>query len=184
MNYSLRTLLILAAVISVLCACLVYPRPIIGDLFYSFGLLMAAYAAIAVIYFRGVRRAFWVGFFILFCGYFCHTVWPSAVHNMWDYVQETSGIAFAPSGMITKRLLYHAYKLLNPLSAIGSPVVNGPGGTASRMVLGPGEVPGQFIAFMTVAQTSIAILLGIAGGLVARRISLHAFPARTQPIEN
>src|SRR6476620_941463 len=138
MNYSLRTLLILAAVISVLCACLVYPRPIVGDLFYTLGLLMAAYATIAAIYFRGPRRAFWLGFLILFAGYFCHTVWPSAVHNMWDYVQETSGIAFAPSGMITKRLLYHAYKLLNPMSAIGSPVVNGPGGSASRMVLGPG----------------------------------------------
>lgn len=180
MNYSLRTLLIVAAVVSVLCACLVYPRPIVGDLFYTFGLLLAAYSVIAVIYFRGLRRAFWVGFLILFGGYFCHTVWPSAVHNTWAYFQDTSGMAVVHSGIITTRLLYSAYILLNPMSSTGAPIVNGPGGFASRVALGPGEVPGQFIAFMTVAQTTIAIVLGIVGGFIAQWVSLQTF---TRPIE-
>jgi hypothetical protein len=166
MKFSLRTLLILAAVISVLCACLVYPRPIVGDLFYTFGLLLAAYSAIAVIYFRGPRRAFWVGFLILFGGYFCHTVWPSAVHNTWAYFQENSGVPFVPSGMITTRLIYYAYEALNPLSAARVASV----APSGRLII-PDEVPGQFIAFMTVAQTTVGMVLGIAGGLVAQRIA-------------
>ncbi len=178
MNYSLRTLLLTAAGLSIVCASLVYATPLIGDLFYTFGLLMIAYGTIAAIYFQGKRRAYWVGFLILFAGYFCHSVWPSEIRSTWAYFQRNGSIGYTTQGLITTRLLAGAYEGLHPSSAPSSVPMRG-----GRTVSGP-QTAGQYIAFMTAGHTVIALFLGIGGGVVAQRFASRSLQSVRKPIEN
>lgn len=178
MNYSLRTLLLIAAGLSVFCASLVYATPIVGDLYYTFGLLMIAYATIAAIYFRGKRRAYWIGFLILFAVYYCHTVWPTEIRSAYSYFQRAGGMGFTGQGLVTSRLLAGAYEGLHPSDI--------PGRTSGGLRINPrpDETVGQYIAFTTAGHTAIALALGVGGGLLAQRFASQVLPTTKRPSEH
>jgi hypothetical protein len=183
MNYSLRFLLIGMAGFAVVCASMVYPEPLVGDLFYTFGLLAIAFAAIAAIYFRGSRRAFWVGFLILFAGYYSHSVWPGEIRSTFALFQGSAGMNFPAQGLVTTRLLSGAYESLHPDNRSGQPTsgrINRYGGSPFPVT---DNRAGKFIAFMTAGHTAIAFLLGIGGGLIAQRIAALAPPTAKRQLE-
>src|SRR5262245_18163473 len=182
MNYSLRTLLIVATGIAFLLACLVYPMPILGDLFYTLGLLAIAFAVIAVTYIRGSQRAFWVGFLILFAGYFCHTVWPSEIRSTWSYLQRSGNIGYASQGVVTSRMLAFAFESLHPSALGGQPYNRRYPGFAGPM--SPEQTAGQFISFITIGHTTIGVLLGVVGGVAAQRIAIRTLPLVKRPLES
>jgi hypothetical protein len=168
MNFSLRTLLIITAGVAVICASLVYATPIVGDLFYTLGLLMMAFSTIAAIYRRGSQRAYWIGFVILFATYFCHTVWPSEIRGTWTVMQRGRPFGFPTQDLITTRLLSFLYQGLH-------------GDMPTSVAFGPraasvDPAPAAFVAFVTVGHTAFALLLGLAGGAMARRFALPAAP--------
>jgi hypothetical protein len=172
MNYSLRTLLIFTAVFAIVVACLVFPEPLVGDLFYTLGLLMIAIAMLAAIYFRGPIRAYWIGFLLLFAGYYAHTVWPSEIRSTWTMVQTMGGLNYPAQGPITTRLMSAAYEGLHgPFTPRQSVMAPRTGGGTS------GDV-GKYVAFMTVGHTVIALLLGLAGGAIAQRFAMGAAVAK------
>jgi hypothetical protein len=163
MNYSLRSLLVFIAAFAIVIACLAFPEPLVGDFFYSLGLLLIAFATLAAIYFRGTLRAYWVGFLVLFAGYYAHTVWPSEVRTSWIMVQRMGGIGTVSQEIITSRLLSAAYEGMHG-PAVGRFM-------APRPMM-PGNIdPAKYIAFMTVGHTVIALLLGLLGGAIAQRFA-------------
>jgi hypothetical protein len=179
MNYSLRTLLIVAAGFAVVCASMAYPTPIIGDLFYTFGLILIAYAVIAAIYCRGTRRAYWIGFIVLFAGYYSHSVWPGEIRGTFALIQGSGGMRFPAQGLVTSRLLSIAYEGLHPDSFRGSVFAS----PRSGRLTSQDEKAGKYIAFMTTGHTAIAMLLGIAGGFVAQTIAARTPQPVKRPLE-
>jgi hypothetical protein len=168
MNFSLRTLLIIVAGLSVLIASLVYVNPFVGDIYYTLGLLTIGLAIILAVYRSGPNRAYWVGFLILFGGYFCHTVWPSEIRTTWLAFSDDFGMR--TPGLITNRLLALCFEGLHG----GMPDTGFPGPRSRRSALAE-----QYVSFLIVGHTAIAALLGCCGGLVARKLVLHpAMPIR------
>jgi hypothetical protein len=172
MNYSLRTLLIFTAVFAIVVACLVFPEPLVGDLFYTLGLLMIAIAVLAAIYFRGPIRAYWIGFVLLFAGYYAHTVWPSEIRSTWTMVQTMGGLNYPAQGLISSRLISAAYEGLH------GPFTAQQGFRPGRAFFPAGGDVGKYVAFMTVGHTVIALLLGLVGGAIAQRFAMGAAVAK------
>ena len=163
MNFSLRTLLIITAVLSILLASLVYSNPFVGDVYYTLGLLAIGIAVISAIYNRGPNRAYWVGFVILFAGYFCQTVWPSEIRTTW--LAFSNDLGFRTSGLLSNRLLMMGFDVLHgapPRGRIFNP------GTASG-----GSIAEKYFSFLMVGHTAIAVLLGMTGGEIARRLAIR-----------
>ena|SRR5438270_885176 len=179
MNYSLRTLLIVATGFAIVFASLAYPTAIVGDLFYTFALLVIAFGSIAALYFRGQRRAYWVGFLILFGGYFCHSVWPSEIRSTWLFLQRGGNLGYASQGIVTSRLLGIAYEGLHDPMGLRRTI------RSPRMPSypAPEETAGQYVAFMTTGHVAIGLMIGIAGGLVAQRLASQTLPLMKRPIE-
>src|SRR3954453_1868559 len=98
MQYSIRTLLLVATATAIVCACIVYPDPIMGDLVYTAGLLLIGFGAIGAIYFTGQRRAFLIGFLIFFGGYYYVSVSQSEMRMALAYSQQLGSPRFALSG--------------------------------------------------------------------------------------
>jgi hypothetical protein len=85
-RFSLRTLLIFTAGVAVVFASLKYPAPIVGDLYYTIGLLTIALSALAAILIRGPNRAKWIGFVLLFAVYFATAYGPGncgVIRQLW-----------------------------------------------------------------------------------------------------
>ena len=164
MKFSLRTLLVIMAALSVLLASFVYLNPIIRDLYYTCGLLMVGFALISAIYHRGSRRAFWVRFIILFAGYFGHSVWPTEIRTSWMAFLNNFG--YDAPGLVTNRLLVLCYQGLHgPLpKTFGNPTATG-NAAAER-----------YVAFLIVGHTAIAFVLGIFGGVIAKRLAVKMPP--------
>jgi hypothetical protein len=168
MKFSLRTLLIVTASVAVVCACLAYPSPEVGDLCYSLGLMSIAFAAVLAIYQRGPKRAYWVGFLLLFATYFCHTVWPSELRGTWAVMQRFGGIDYPTQGVFPTRALTLLYQRLHGDFRPTSGLVFG--GRTPR----GNEIMGKFVAFQTAGHTAIAALLGFCGAVLAQRYALLA----------
>src|SRR4051794_22955970 len=105
MKQSSRTWLLVA--MGVATACLVFADPILAELYYTFGMLLFAFGILIAIYARGQRRAFWIGFVILFGIYLSQTT--SSVLQYVQFSQFTSG-RNPPMGLITSRLLGIIYE--------------------------------------------------------------------------
>lgn len=161
MNFSLRTLLLIMAALSVLFASFVYVGPFVGDLFYTLGLFLVCFALIFAIYRQRESRAYWIGFFILFTAYFCHTVWPAEIRTTWIAFSNDFGLR--TPGIISSRFLALCFQGIH-------------GDIPSMRALTPGRGPNaiaeNYIAFMTVGHTAIAILLGICGGEISKRLAI------------
>ncbi|MCI0335521.1 MAG: hypothetical protein L0228_20125 [Planctomycetes bacterium] len=169
MSFSLRTLLLFTAASAVVFTSLIYAMPIVGDLFYTLGLLTIALSTIAAIYRLGPSRAYWVGFLVLFAGYYFHTVWPSEIRTTWIAFSDDFGVR--SPGMLTTRGLSACFEGLH--GAIM------PGSLFNRSRSRPSDLGEQYVAFMTVGHTALAMLLGICGGTLARRLALYpAAPIR------
>jgi hypothetical protein len=181
MAFTSRQMLIFVAGAAVVLASLAFPDPIVGDLFYTGALLMIAIATIAAIYCRGTRRAYWVGFVILFAGYFCHTVWPTEIRTPYNSFRYGNAMGYGAQDLVTTRLFNYFFGSLH-----GSPTPMAmPGmagmGTTRRT---PGNVTMvQYVTFMTVAHTAVAALLGLLGGSIARRYAAQTIQQLKQTIE-
>lgn len=177
MHFSIRTLFLFTTAVAVTVASLSYASPIIGDLYYTLGLLTIAFATLAAIYRRGPQRAYWVGFVVLFAGYFCHTVWPSELRGTWNMMQQIGNLGVTTSGISTTRLLNGGFEVLH-----GSTI------SSSRMrPYNPGsrfnsDVE-KYMAYMTIGHTAIAFLFGVIGGAVARRFALQSATTKDELIE-
>ena len=159
MRFSIRTLLLFTTAVAVTVASLTYANPIIGDLFYTLGLLTIAFSILAAVYRRGPQRAFWVGYLLLFAGYFCHTAWPIELRSQWMIMMEFDSPA---PGIATARLLSWSFEVVHSVPRFGSSFST------------PNSMGEQYLAFMTIGHIAIAMLLGIIGGVVASRIALRA----------
>jgi hypothetical protein len=159
----------------------VYPEPWVGDLFYTAGFLLVVFAAIAAIYIRGRRRAFLVGFLILFGGYGYFSLWSwGETRNMLMLSYAQPGVStrnLAPS-LITTRLLAYAYEGLNPDFLSGRRVSTGRKPPAT-----PQEIFGQYMTFMVIGHTIIGLGLGILGGRVAQRLAGLPPATAKKPLE-
>jgi hypothetical protein len=172
MNFSLRNLLFFTAGVAVVAASLVKASPVVGDLFYTLGLLAIAFGVLAAIYFRGPNRAYWIGFVLLFVGYFTHSVWPSEVRSTWTMVQSIGAVNYPIQELITARGLTYLFEGLH------GPIMTPAQGSARvQSGLAGNAIVAHYVAFMTIGHTAIACLLGLVGGAVARRLALRAMPA-------
>src|SRR5262245_36463387 len=113
MNFTTRQLLLFVAGAAVALASLAFTDPVVGDIFYTGALLLIAYAIIAAIYCRGTRRAYWIGFVILFAGYFCHTVWPSEIRTAYNSMRVGSSIGYGAQDIVTTRLFNYSFGALH-----------------------------------------------------------------------
>ena len=183
MSYSLRTMLIVAGVVAIVLACLVYPDPIVGELFFTAGFLLVTFGAVAAIYSRGHRRAFLIGFLILFGSYCWYSLWSTTARTISGLMQPGmamgSGIRYFPPGIITTRLLYYAYEGLNPDVLSGRQPLSG---RSSSPRTGE-QIYGRLTGFMTVGHTIIGLALGVLGGLVAQRLAWQPVPATARSID-
>lgn len=168
MNYSSRTLMLVAAGLAT--ACLVFADPILGDLYYTAGMLLFAFGVIRAIYSQGQRRAFWVGFVILYAIY--------SYHLNWMYLQFGGG-RNAATGLITTRLLAVVYEGMNPMLA----AERGRFAASTSPMSLPGNLVGGYIAFLTMGHTLIALGLGVIGGRVAQRLALPAASTSQRTLE-
>jgi hypothetical protein len=165
MNFSLRTLLIFMAAVAVVSASLVSAAPIIGDLFYTLGLLTVPFVAIAALYQRGPQRAQCIGFLIVFASYFFHTVWPTEIRATWAVAQRTGELDYPSQRPITTRML--SFLFLGLHGEMPRDVDYG----------GPGyDIAMKFIAFQTVGHFAIGTALAFIGGALARRFASRAAP--------
>jgi hypothetical protein len=166
MNFSLRTLLIFMAAVAVVSASLVSAAPIIGDLFYTIGILTIPFAAVAAMYQRGPQRARCIGFLIVFTSYFFHTLWPSEIRATWAVAQRAGEIDFPTQSPITTRILSFLFQGLHG---------DFPG---VRMSYGDSayEIAAKFVSFQTVGHITIGTLLAFVGGALARRFASRATP--------
>jgi hypothetical protein len=144
----------------------------LGDLFYTFGLLAISFAAIAALYRHGPQRAYWVGFVIVFTSYFVHAIWPSELRSTWTMMQRAGDIPYATPGMVTTRILSLCYTGLH--GDVG--LVRGIFRPRSAAI---DAATAKFIAFQVIGHTAIALLLGMLGGMLARRLAARPLP----PIE-
>jgi hypothetical protein len=166
MNFSLRSLLIFMAAVAVVSASLVSASPVVGDLFYTVGLLTVPFTAIAALYLRGPRRAQCIGFLIVFTSYFFHTLWPTEIRATWAVAQRTGELDYPSQRPITTRML--SYLFLGLHGEMPNDVDYG----------GPGyDIAMKFIAFLTVGHFAIGTVLAFIGGALARRFALRAAPA-------
>jgi hypothetical protein len=165
MNFSLRTLLVFMAAAAVVSASLVSAAPVIGDLFYTIGLMTIPFAAICALYQRGPERAQCIGFLIVFASYFFHTLWPTEIRATVAVAQRTGDYEYPSQGPITTRML--SYLFLGLHGEMPNDVDYG----------GPGYDTGmKFIAFQTVGHLTIGTLLGLIGAALAKRFALRAAP--------
>lgn len=172
MSYSMRALLAMMACVALVTTSLVYPSPALGDLFYTVGLLTVGVAILFSIYSRGPRRAYWIGFTLLFVGYFSNSVWPSELRGTLSLVQRLGRPGSFSQGLITTRLLQNLYELLHgPMSASGMPTTNV---FRSGQMTSAATAMSQYASFFAVGHTTIAFLFGVVGGTIARRIALRS----------
>lgn len=165
MNFSLRTLLVFVAAVAVVAASLVSAAPVIGDLFYTVGLLTVPFAAICALYQRGPERAQCIGFLIVFASYFFHTLWPTEIRATWAVAQRTGELDYPSQRPVTTRMLSALFLKLH--GEMPRDVDDG----------GPGyDIAMKFIAFQTVGHFAIGIVLALFGGALARRFALRAAP--------
>ncbi|HVT28282.1 MAG TPA: hypothetical protein VHE81_09740 [Lacipirellulaceae bacterium] len=175
MQYSSRTMLIVAVVAAVLLTCLVYPDPIVGDIAYTCGLLLIAFGTIGAIYVRGRQRAFLVGFLVVFGSYYYASLWTTETRlSLLAYQQ--GGMRYVSSSLITSRLLASAYEGLHPTAY---PRVNGPFPRASPS----DQIVGRYLAYMTIGHSIIGLVLGILGGWLALRLAPAALPVTERTID-
>jgi hypothetical protein len=171
MNYSLRTLLLVAALLCIVCASLVYAGPMVGELYYTAGLLTIAFGLIAAFYQRGIQRAFWIGFLVLFGIYFGHAMWPIELRTAWIVVSHEGG--FRAPGLFTTHVLTLCFGALHGL-----------GGDESFIrATNPDITTERYIAFLNVGHTVIAFVLGIVGGRVAQHLAVRVTPLAKRPLE-
>jgi hypothetical protein len=178
MQFSIRTLLLFTTGVAITVASLRFANTIVGDLFYTLGLLTIAFAVLAAIYRRGPQRAFWVGFVVLFAGYFCHTVWPSEVRGTWTLMQRMGSLGVSKSEISTTRLLNAAFETLPGPAALpytGTTYNYNPRSPRAN------QTANQYMNFMTIGHTSIAFLFGVLGGVVAQRFATRSM-SRNAPI--
>jgi hypothetical protein len=163
MSFSLRTLLLFMAASAVVFASLIYATSAVADAFYTVGLLTIAVAVIAAIYRREPGRAYWVGFLVVFAGYYGHTVWPSEIRATWIAVSDDFG--FRSPGMLTTRVLSWCFEGLNGAMPSGN--------FFNRSPSQPGGLAERYVAFLTIGHTAIAWILGVCGGMLAQRFALY-----------
>jgi hypothetical protein len=183
MSYSLRTMLIAAAVVAIVLTCLIYPDPIVDELYFTAGFLLFAFGTIAAIYSHGNRRAFLIGFLILFGSYCWYSLWSTTGRTVSGAVQPGMGVGmgtrYLPPGPITTRLLYFAYEGLNPDIFSGrQPITGRPSAPRTGE-----QIYGRFIGFMTIGHTLFGLALGVGGGLIARRLARQPVPTSAHSID-
>jgi hypothetical protein len=169
--------MLVAAGVALLC--LAFPVPIIGDLFYTAGFLLLAYGVMAAIYSSGQRRAFWVGFVILFGGYCSYSIWPGEMRMTWAFSQQGSGMQGLPPRLITSAFLSYAFE------AIHLAVFTARGQFTPSLSNTPmaGAMIGQYISFLVIGHSLIALGLGVVGGRVAQRLALQAGATNYRSLE-
>jgi hypothetical protein len=168
MNFSLRTLLIFMAAAAVVSASLVSAAPIIGDLFYTVGLMTIPFVGVAALYLRGPQRAACIGFLLVFTSYFFHTLWPSEIRATWAVAQRAGNIDYPTQNPITTRMLSVLFEGVH--GAFQANVRSSPRSA------GIYESAAKFVAFQTVGHVTIGTLLGLVGGALARRFALRLAP--------
>jgi hypothetical protein len=121
-----------------------------------------------------------VGFVILFAGYFCHTVWPAEIRGTFNSLRMSSQIGYGAQDLVSTRLLSYAFQGLHGsvMTRAGS---MGPG--MGARVTHNATTMLQYSTFMTVGQTSIALLLGMLGGTIARRFAQQTINRLKRTIE-
>jgi hypothetical protein len=177
MQYSSRTMLIVVVAAAVLLTCLVYPDPIVGDIAYTFGLLLVAFGTIGAIYVRGQRRAFLVGFLIAFGSYYYSSLW--ATETRIAFLNYQQGIRYGSPGLITTRLLASAFDALH--SRTDWMTNPGPGRFPGGLTTN--KIYGGYMAFMALGHTIIGLGLGMLGGWVAQRLAPLAPPPTRRSLE-
>lgn len=154
-------------------ACLVFADPILADLYYTFGLLLFAFGILIAIYARGQRRAFWIGFAILFGIYLSQTT-PLTLQFL--QLAQFGGGRNASTGLITTRVLGLVFQGLHPeaFSGQGQPP---PNNMMAKMF-------GDYVPFLTMGHTLIGIGLGVVGGRFAQYLLATAGQVKVRSIED
>lgn len=185
MRFSMRTQLMVVAIAALCMASLVYPDPIVGDLFFTVGLLLILCAAVGAIYYQGPRRAFLVGFLIFFGGYYWAAATPNDIRISWALSQSGYGSRSLTPAIITTRLLALAFEAMHPqgyLRQISIPTKSAISYSTPTPVMPTSAING-YVAFLVVGHTIIAFGLGLLGGGVARRLAFRRLPSPAPPAE-
>jgi hypothetical protein len=150
-------LLLSTVVVTIVFASLKHPLPIVGDLFYTIGVMTILVGTLAAILVHGRNKAYWIGFVVLFAGYFCHTVWPSPLRSASSILWKMGSDDSESRELITEAAISYLFDVMHPSPGKGSQ------GRAMR--------PEDYSSFLAVGHTAIALLLGICGGTIAQRLA-------------
>jgi hypothetical protein len=166
MRFSLKTVLLLTALVAVTFVGALYPNRTWAAAFYTGTLLAILSASVVALVGSGVARAYWTGFAVFAGGYFIIAM----LGDTQLQVTETSRIpAWNEPRLITSQLLLWVDDRLTRFRperakqhAIGATYMRAGYSPMTFLAVGP---TGQTII---IGHSLLAVLIGLIGGIVAR----------------
>lgn len=152
-------MLVLVTAAAVTCFSLLYANPWLADAYFTLCIAMLALGIVAAIARRGDKRAFWMGFVIISAAYLWLALSPYGP-TMSEYAQMLSDQGPSPdrAHLLTSRLLIAGYQQMEDVPMFG------PAGYSAA------AYTARFAAFMVVGHSSLALLAGWLGGILATHL--------------
>jgi hypothetical protein len=163
---SIRTMLVIVAFIALACVALVRANSVWASVMFSSALATLLFAVLAVIFRRGTKQAFWIGFALFGWGYLWMAHWPG------DSPEGFTGMGFPIVGrmqqdsddtLATTKLLVFAYQNWLPLvrtpppgppAGYGGGGYGGYGGGSFSFANPPGAAAGNSISNISAGTTT------------------------------
>jgi hypothetical protein len=165
----MKSMLMVVTAAAVTCFCLVYPHPLLGDLYYTLALLAIGFAVLAAVLLRKDLRAFWIGFALFATGYAWLT-FSGQLSALDVSAYQRTGTWSRPRIITTQMLdaLFDEFAMKSlPAQAMRFPAPGFATGVQSTILR---QLDPNYVAFASTGHAVFALLAGWLGGYVARRL--------------
>lgn len=172
MRFSVKTLLVLTAMVAVTLVCMMYPANLLGSAYYFAALATVFIMIVAAIQLRGSRRAFAVSFAVVAGGY----LWVSTPSGPSSAALAQLGVPVTQlnnSQLLTTMLMYCCYEAYvdDPSVVVAGVWQSYPPrrvraeSTPVEYVLAP-----SLTSFLTIGHSVFAVWFGWLAGILGRRL--------------
>lgn len=181
MRFSMKWLLALTATFAVTCYGLIFPNPLIGNLFFTICVGLVVTGLICAVFQRGQTQAFWIGFVLVATSY----LWLSegsfgsgANSAIARTIRMQLGASVTEPELLTTTLLTFLYDNISSTSTI-SPFASPnawqtypaiPAQGPNRTMLTFRGADPAFSSFMAVGHAVFAVAIGWIGAAASRRL--------------
>lgn len=185
-QFSLLTLLLAMSGVAVICLALRSPNEVWAAIVFAALLAALALAVLTAIYRTGRTRAFALGFLVLAAGYFGLVLYaerpetygqPRLPTTRWAFTlftllhQNNGPGQYTVGPYSTVSYAVQAYTSVPPTIPVSSPYLPSPAGampvtTYVQQVISPPQFSAQ--TFLDITQQSLALLLGVLGGIAGQ----------------